>query len=353
MITHLSTADVKHHARLSVERSGIDVEQFRHKTILVTGGTGFFGCWLLPALAYLKSKLDGELNVIALSRNPTLFLSTYPELNLMGCIEFIKGDVTNFSLEGHRATHLLHMATTSAMETFGGHPQAAKLSTLAAGTQHVIDTCGDHLESVLFTSSGVVYGSGHQTPMSETSPIFIDTSRPDSALAAGKLFAETLVASRAAELGYHFGIARCFAFAGPYLPLDLHYAFGNFIFSTMRGQACEITGTGDAVRSYMHVGDATAWLLRLLSEPKDALFNIGSEVPISIHDLASLISDHGSCEPPIFSHKKADGTGVTSRSYYVPSTKKMRLFYKGLDQWTSLTETINQMLHSHAASVDT
>ena len=60
-----------------IERSNIDIEALRGKKIFVTGGTGFFGVWFLAALIQIKKSLNGNLQIISLSRSPEKFLQTY------------------------------------------------------------------------------------------------------------------------------------------------------------------------------------------------------------------------------------------------------------------------------------
>ena len=56
-----------------IDRSGIDIFLLEGKSILVTGGTGFFGTWLLSALVEIKHRLHGSLELTVLSRNPERF----------------------------------------------------------------------------------------------------------------------------------------------------------------------------------------------------------------------------------------------------------------------------------------
>jgi nucleoside-diphosphate-sugar epimerase len=132
-------------------------------------------------------------------------------------VTFIQGDIKNFVLTTTGITHVAHMATTNASETFAGEPQINKLEMLALGTKNLLYQCDDALESVLFTSSGVVYGAQTVGPICETAPSMIDPTDPGSALGLGKLVAEYLVKHYSKTLDYKFTVARCFSFAGPLL----------------------------------------------------------------------------------------------------------------------------------------
>ncbi len=325
-------------------RAGVDWEVFRGKTIFVTGGTGFFGVWLLCALVKIKALLGEELDLLVLSRSPSQFLATYPEYNFSDHIRFIQGDIQHGHWGVTGVTHLVHMAATSASETFAGEDQLNKLAMLYRGTQHVLEECAGTLESVLFTSSGVAYGVHTREVLSEDDFSGLDTTELGSALGLGKLVAEYLVRYYAHQHGYQFTIARCFAFAGQYLPLDLHYAFGNFVRQALSKQPIVITGDGQDHRSYLYIGDAIAWLLKMLSCPSNQVCNVGSTHAISIRKLGETIAQRvqPALELTILGQPKE--VGNFQRRSYIPSSRKRQIAYPNLEEWTSLEEIIDKML---------
>ena len=73
-----------------IERSGIDVRLLKGKSMLVTGGTGFFGIWMLSALVKIKQLLKGEINIKVLSREPALFIEKHRDIEFEKYIEFIE-----------------------------------------------------------------------------------------------------------------------------------------------------------------------------------------------------------------------------------------------------------------------
>ncbi len=338
-------ADISEEVDLLIKRSGVAVDAFRGKTLLITGGTGFFGIWFLSALASIRCTVGGELRVIALSRSPEKFLQNHALQPFVENVEFIRGDIKSFELPPHtRVTHLIHMATTNAEETFAGEDQLNKLDMLYMGTRHVLEVCGPSLENVLFTSSGVAYGVNPRELITETDFTSPDTTDNNSALGLGKLVAEYLVTHFAVKFGYRFSLARCFAFSGPHLPEDLHYAFGNFVQNARRGEDIIIRGDGQDLRSYLFVGDAMAWLLRLLCEPMNRIFNIGSSRQVNIEGLARLIAS--SVHPPVevVILGKANPQDNFRRTSYIPNIEAIMNAYPGLAEWTSLEESIATML---------
>ncbi|MCJ7773293.1 MAG: hypothetical protein MUP22_09200, partial [Desulfobacterales bacterium] len=45
-------------------------EELRGERIFITGGTGFFGCWLLESFCYACDQLDLKANAVVLTRDP-------------------------------------------------------------------------------------------------------------------------------------------------------------------------------------------------------------------------------------------------------------------------------------------
>ncbi len=337
--------DISQDVESSIRSSGINPESLRGKTVLITGGTGFFGVWMISALLSIKCSLGGDLRLILLSRSPEGFLHAHTDQHFETLVEFVRGDVRDFRLDcAQHVTHLVHMATTNAEETFAGEDQLKKLEMLHEGTRNVLEQCGGSLESTLFTSSGVAYGVNRNALISESDHTAPDTTDLGSALGFGKLVAEYLIAYYAAKLGYSYSIARCFAFGGQYLPLDIHYAFGNFIRDALDGKDIMIRGDGQDVRSYLYIGDATAWLLRLLAEPANQMYNVGSSQPISIENLARKIASQVKVPVNVTIQGRRSEVGNFRRSSYVPSTDKITKAYPGLAEWTPLEETIAKML---------
>lgn len=338
--------DIGNDVDVLLARAGLNIELLRGKCVFVTGATGFFGIWMLSALVRIKRALSGELKLVALSRNPTGFLKMNSGFEFDREVDFITGDVGQFKYLQADVTHLVHMATTNAAETFAGQPQFSKLDMLYKGTQNVLNQCAGRLESVLMTSSGVAYGNIHHDKIVESDQGKLETTDLRTALALGKLVAEYMVSSFAEHQKYKFSIARCFSFAGPYLPLDLHYAFGNFIRNAQRKETICIQGDGLDRRSYLYVGDAVAWLLRLLLEPRNNVYNVGSEKDLSIQELAvkiAQISGHGLDVKTLGSAVPKDNF---RRPSYMPSTERIRQDYPGLAEWTDVDQVIKKMLEA-------
>jgi dTDP-glucose 4,6-dehydratase len=148
-----------------------------------------------------------------------------------------------------------------------------------------------------------------------------DPLNPDNAYSVAKRCAEHLCALYQDQHGLETVIARCFAFVGQDLPLDVHFAIGNFINDAMNSSSITVDGNGTPVRSYMDQRDLAKWLTTLLEKGKSGeAYNVGSDVAITIKDLANKVRDI------IAPAKLVNIVGVTNsqnfRNRYIPSILK-------------------------------
>ncbi|WP_047244480.1 NAD-dependent epimerase/dehydratase family protein [Chromobacterium subtsugae] len=328
-------------------------DSLRGASLFISGGTGWFGRWILESIAHANARLDAGIRVLALSRNPEAFARQAPHLAANPAIRFHVGDVRDFSFPRERFSHFIHAATTSAHETFRGETSLNKFDTLVSGTRRVLDFAAEaQPEHFLFTSSGAAYGpSLAGRPLREDDPFAPDTMDPITALGQAKRAAEFLCAAYAQQHGWHLSVARCFAFVGPFMPLDIHYAIGNFIQCAMRGHPIIITGDGSPSRSYLYMGDLVVWMLALLQREGGArVFNVGSDAAITIAELAREVRDRvcPAAEVRILGQSDAS-VGNPARNLYLPDIGRARAEL-GLAPWTPLGDAIRFSVDAFAGA---
>ncbi|RFZ84814.1 NAD-dependent epimerase/dehydratase family protein [Mucilaginibacter terrenus] len=313
------------------------------KSILLTGGTGFFGKWITGAFIYINRELRLNAKLYILSRQPDKFLSTYPEFE-DDAITFIKGDVTNFGFIFEKLDFIIHAATDANTAINNDNP-ALIFDTIVEGTRHILELAKDKkVKSVLLTSSGAVYGTQpvSVTHISEDDFFAPDVLASNAAYGEGKRVAEMLCAMYYQRYGIECKIARCFAFAGPHLPLNGRYALGNFIFNAINNQKITIVGDGSPYRSYLYAADLVIWLFTVLlnGRPNQA-YNIGSDEEINILDLAGKINNLAEKKLQVDVKQVARNRDMPSR--YVPSVEKAKNEL-GLKVYTDLDTTVKKTL---------
>jgi dTDP-glucose 4,6-dehydratase len=315
-------------------------EELRGNRIFITGGTGFFGCWLLESFAWANQKLGLNAQAVVLSRNPQAFARKAPHLFADKAIRFEIGDVRDFKFPAGSFSHVIHAATEASAALNEGNP-LLMLDTIVEGTRHTLDfavACG--AKKFLLTSSGAVYGKqpAEMTHIPEDYTGGPNPLDPASAYGEGKRMAELLCAIYQREHGIEAKVARCFAFLGPYLPLDAHFAVGNFVRDALAGKPVVMKSAGGAQRSYLYGADLAVWLWAILLRGRpDRPYNVGSDKAITIKALAGVIAAMGGTTVSM-----ADNNDRAAENVYVPDVRRAR-GELGLDVEVSLEEGLRRM----------
>lgn len=277
-------------------------EELRGKRIFITGGTGFFGCWLLESFAWANRHLKLNAKALVLTRDSAKFAKKRPHLFNDAALSFHQGDIKNFTFPEGEFSHVIHAATEASVTLNERYP-LIMLDTIIQGTQRVLEfTRQCKAKKILLASSGAVYGK--QPPeilhLSEEHECHQIPNNLKAAYAIGKCTAEHMSCLYGAEYGIEIKIARCFAFVGPYLPLDTHFAIGNFIQNGLNGEKIIVKGDGTAYRSYLYAADLAIWLWTILFCGQTARpYNVGSDQAYSIAEIAELVANAFESPPEI------------------------------------------------------
>ena len=275
------------------------LSRFHGARILLTGGTGFIGLWLLEALQHANRQLDADLRMVVLTRDP--------------------------NRARRQAPHLFNRADTQLV-------------------------CGNICQ--LLTSSGAVYGKqpANLELMSEDHCGAADPLQPQAAYGNGKRAAEWLASTCAVQGGLEACMARIFAVVGPGLSFDGPLAAGNFVRDVLAGQPIYIEGDGRPLRSYLYMADLCIWLLRIAASGQSGrAYNVGSEHAVSISELAGKVAHAAGRTTPIRIHKPASSPALPPR--YVPDTRRAR-DELGLAEYTPLHVALLKTVHwSRSAAV--
>ena len=299
---------------------GDALNQLRAAHLFLTGGTGFFGRWLVESFLYFNQALELDARMTILSRDPERFMASAGHLNFKS-VGFIQGDIRDFVFPDERFTHVIH-AATEASQVLNQENPLKMFDVIVQGTRRVLDLaahCGTN--RLLFVSSGAVYGP--QPPevshISEEMFFGFAPNNHANAYAEGKRAAEFLCSVHAQNCNIKIPIARCFAFVGPHLPLDAHFAIGNFINDLLHGRPIHVAGDGRPLRSYLYAADMAAWLWTILLKGQSGrAYNVGSADAISIRDLAARIAGLGQLDHKI----SKPGNAAQPRHQYVPGVQR-------------------------------
>lgn len=307
-------------------------------SLLLIGGTGFFG------KSFLDSFRRGCLNdwgidkVIAMSRHADQLKRLAPQL-LDSRIELVNADIgTVESLPV--ADYVIHAAASTDARNYLSKPEAER-KNIQAGVFNYCRLAPDfHAKSkIVYVSSGAVYGvQPPDVPFLEEDSLGLSLEnmpehKRDYAIA--KRDAEQAFEVLCQQHNIQANIARCFAFVGPWLPRDQHFAIGNFIQDGLEGRPISVKATHPVYRSYMHADDLVNWLMTMATKADTdcEAYNVGSDQAIAMGELAKLVAQQFGVDANV-----PDQIESTA-DRYIPSIEKARNKL-GLDLSFDLTKAI-------------
>ncbi|MDB4135733.1 NAD-dependent epimerase/dehydratase family protein [Gammaproteobacteria bacterium] len=315
---------------------------FDNKSFLITGGTGFIGKWLICALNELVKKNNFKISITVLTRNKNLFINDFKNDQNINNINFIESDIrylNEIKPEKYEFDYLVLGANDATYEFTLN--TSLLTDTLIYGTNILIDKfVSKKTKMILHLSSGAVYGdiSNLKSGVSESSNANFDISDVGSMYGLAKILVESTLNNFGYKNNINITNARCFAFSGPHLPLDKHFAFGNFIRNALMNEDIIINGDGSPVRSYLYPVDLSNFLLRLFTINKPNItVNVGSSHQISIKDLAEKILDVTNLNKKVII-RNSDVEHPEKSNFYLPNTSYAKSL--GLKENISIDESI-------------
>lgn len=309
--------------------------------LYLTGATGFFGKSLLALLALLYQR-GVRFEVTALSRDPQRFLAQQPWCAKQPWLSLRAGDVRE-PWPGEGSHDLLLHAATDTVASAHINKQDVLDNLLASARQMVAFCERAGVRRMLLTGSGAQFGvipnEWAATGIPDNAQIACDPTQPSSAYGEGKRLTELMAALHSQRHGTAIVYTRCFAFVGPGLALDGHFAIGNFIRDALAGRPIQLSSAGQALRSYLYSADLAVWLLlALLEAPPGTRMNIGSDEGIRIQELAhrvqTILCRQGEAV------KLGQDQPYEERNCYFPAVQQAKNL--GLNVWTPLQLAIRR-----------
>ncbi len=302
-------------------RTQILVSPHAVRTLLIIGGTGFFGKSILDA--YLAGALAPWQigKIIIMARHATILPQRITYF-AQPTIEWLDADITSCDVLP-AADIVIHAAASTDARDYLLQP-AQQRENIIAGTLNYCRLAPQfHADSlIVYASSGAVYGQLEpRIAVDENTALRPIETLPagKQSYAAAKRDAEAAVRNLA-QHGMRVSIARCFAFMGRWLPRDQHFAIGNFMQNVLDGQSIEVKATRPVYRSYMHAQDLVTWLMTIASVASTdcPVYNVGSDEALEMGEIAARVA-HAGCVPlQLATHTE------TEPDWYIPSIAHAR-----------------------------
>lgn len=296
------------------------LESLSGKKILVTGGNGFIGSYIIDAISEFNNVIREPCKILVLNKNKTTDKSRLSHLINNEEVNFIEQDIgMPFSLP-RDINVILHAASISSPTSFLKKPIETVNSNIY-GIKNLLEYAKENpLENFVFFSSADVYGNPAPEciPTPETYTGNVDCLNPRSCYSESKRFSETLCSIFHKVYGIPTRILRIGHTYGPGLREDK--AIYEFFYKSFKEGIINLKDSGQANISYCYISDTVRGIFNVMSKgnPGEA-YNIGSGFPpITIKDLASLIGG-------------AIGNGTLVNSNYLKSDDLSREYVRYLD----------------------
>lgn len=291
--------------------------------ILITGGTGFVGSWLVETLAALNDRLGYGVKLQLMAKHASQFAARAPHLAGRKDVALVDKDVKDIIEIDGDITYVIHAAANPDNRLHASDPLRV-MGVVSKGTESALAAASrlNGLKKFMNISSGLIYGPQPLAleALPETYSGGPDCASIMSVYAESKRFAETLCAVHRNQYKMPVVTARPFAFIGPYQLLDKPWAVNNFINDALRGGPINILGDEKTVRSYMYPSDMAFWLLRILAAGESGhAYNVGSPCGVTLKELADKIASNFTPQPEVRLASKE--YKPQHRSRFVPDVK--------------------------------
>ena len=317
--------------------------------VLITGGTGFLGTAFLD---YVTRSTLGKNTVFYVISSGRTDFTEYQNQSVHYVTHNLMFDTFPDELDEINFDVLIHLATSSTIgPTFDEFTKFDNINTIDNNVLRWATRL--NVNRIIWASSGAVYGRGVLgNPFDEKDCLTLADLHTESAYRVGKIQSEFKLQTFCAKYNTEFCIMRLFAFSGSFLPLDVHFALGNFVRDAVNSQNIVINGSGRAVRSYLDQVDFAQIMLEFIfSKDVPCVVNVGSPKGYHLFEVAEIVRKQ---------YQQLFGRDVTidilnkhddSASYYVPSVRTLEK-YKNLESIVPLEMSINSMIKTYVRTLE-
>lgn len=279
-------------------------------TSLITGGAGFIGSHLTEAL------LRRGDHVIVVDDLSTGRSHNLAQVQSHPGLEWIHRSVEDPDLVAQlvdRADRVYHLAAAVGVALIAKQP----IQTIERNiypTKLILDRLGKRaangeLIPCFIASTSEVYGKNPKEVWCEEDDlVFGSTTKPRWSYGVSKAIDEFLALAFFQEHGVPVVIGRFFNVVGPRQTGAYGMVLPRFVEAAIQGRPLIVHDDGGQIRCFAHVDDVVSAVVKLVETPEAVgrVYNIGSDRPVSILELASRTISRVNPRAPIEFQSYAD-----------------------------------------------
>lgn len=287
-------------------------ERLDNRVLLVSGGTGFIGSFLIEVLRCRVNLWGNRIRMVSLSRR-----GGASDDNL----ENLAADVCNPIDYKGKVDFVLHLASNTHPKQYAEDP-IGTIMTNIAGCNNLLKLAAEKKARFLLASSVEIYGQGTEKPMDEHHCGYIDCNRARAGYNEAKRTCEALTQSYRQQLGTDAVIVRFARTFGADRKKDSK-AMNQFLDKAVSGQEIVLKSCGNQRYSYVYVADAVSALIKVLLDGVD-----GEAYNVSDDDDGRTLGDYARYLAALSNQKVKfeieDNSSASSATFALMDTGKLK-----------------------------
>ena len=319
------------------------------RRVLVGGGSGFLGSYLVPALVHAGARVTVVDN---LENGDTSALA-----GVASAIAFIKADlreraVNDEVMPGHDI--FINLAAKASGVGFSRtHHGEMLVDNVLCGLVPLQAAARHHVPHVVMTSTSCVYPDDAPVPTPELDPFVGLPEQVNEGYGWAKRVQELAAGYFAREQGMKITILRPFNLYGanyPWRSTEKAHVIPALVKRVLDGEdPLVVWGSGEQRRNFLHGADAAEVVMRVIESGTEGAVNVGYEEDTRIADLVTLICDVTGRHPRIvFDRSRPDGQARKSAD-----STRLRALTGNYEPRVTLREGIEEMVDWYARTFGT
>jgi len=321
------------------------------KHCLVTGGAGFIGSHLAEKL------LEQGHRVSVVDDESTGSVDNLAEAMKCPRFYYTRGSVADHELVRRAVSEVdevYHLAAAVGVELIARSP-IQTIETNIYPTELILAELGrrhkaGHPVKLFLASSSEVYGKNPKPRWDEEDELVLgSTARARWSYGASKAIDEFLALAYWRQERLPVVVARFFNVVGPRQSGAYGMVLPRFVEAALKGNKLTVHDDGQQVRCFAHVADVVETVLQLMAAPGAVgrVFNVGSDRPVRILDLAKMViaETDPRLEIEFVSYAKAYSDDFEDCRHRVPKLDRLQATVEHRPRFT-LEETIRAVIEA-------